>query len=127
MPDLLIALAPLVFGFVGANAPIIKLQNHRMVNQPIHCRHRRHRILENLVPLGEDQITADHEAPALIPFSKEGEENLHLLSGLLNVAQIIKDNNGVTVEFLEHCLQLQSRFGLQELLHHLPSRLFAYH
>ncbi len=45
-----------------------EFQNHGMMDHPIHGRRRGHGILEDLVPLAEDEITGDQHRPALIAF-----------------------------------------------------------
>src|ERR1700737_576870 len=51
----------------------VKFQDDRVMNQSIDCRHRRHRILEDFVPLAEHQVGADKHAASFITFGKEGK------------------------------------------------------
>ena len=48
-----------------------------------------HGILEDPVPLGEDKIAGDENGAPLVPFSEEGEEHLHLVALLLDVAYVV--------------------------------------
>jgi hypothetical protein len=58
-------------------------------------------VLEDLVPFGEDQIAADHDAAPLVAFGQEGEKDLHFLAALLDVAEIVEDDDAVAVQSLD--------------------------
>jgi hypothetical protein len=61
-----------------------EFQNHSMMDHPIHGYRRGHGILEDLVPLAEDEITGDQYRPTLIAFSQQGDQYVHLFAGLLH-------------------------------------------
>ena len=63
-----------------------------------------------MVPLGEDQIAADHDAAPLVAFGKEGEEHLHLLAALLDVAEVVQDHDLEAVQALEQRRESQPAF-----------------
>ncbi len=60
------------------------------MNQSVDRRHRRHRILEDFVPLAEHQVGADEHAASFETFGEKGKEYFHLLSALLHVTQVIQ-------------------------------------
>jgi hypothetical protein len=66
----------LLFGH--ALAPAAELQNDAVVHQTVHGGHCRYGVVEDALPLAEDQVGADHPAAALIAFGEEGEEHFHL-------------------------------------------------
>ena len=61
--------------------------------------HGGHLVFEDLVPLREDQIGTDHDGAALVAFGQEGEEHLHFLPVLLDVADVVEDDDLVAVQF----------------------------
>ena len=85
-----------------------------------------HRVLEDAVPLREDEVAADEHAPTLVPLGKEGEEDLHLGTVLLDVAEVVQDDrieavriawlaDGVTEVLTE--IQVTDRGGLVDYAH----------
>ena len=68
------------------------------MNEAVDGGHRGHRVLEDLVPLGEDQVGGDDDGLLLVTLSEEMEEYLHLLGRLLDVADVVDDDG---VEALE--------------------------
>src|ERR1700719_108887 len=91
----------------------VKFQDDRVMDQPVDCRHRRHRILEDFVPLAEHQVGADQHAASFITFGKKGKKYFHLFSALLHVAQVIEDDRLKAVEFFKCRLQCEAFLGLQ--------------
>jgi len=55
-------------------------------------------ILEDLVPLGEDQVRGDHDGFLFVALGEEVEEDFHLFAGLLDVPDVIDDNGVRSVE-----------------------------
>ncbi len=53
-----------------------------MVDESVDRGGRRHRVLEDPIPLREYKIARDHHAAALVPLGEEGEEHLHLVAVL---------------------------------------------
>jgi len=60
-----------------------------VVDDPIDGRRCGHGVLENPVPLGEHQIRSDDDASTFITFREQGEQNLRLVTGLLNVTYVV--------------------------------------
>jgi hypothetical protein len=59
------------------------------MDDPVDGRRRRHRVLEYPVPLGENEVRGDDDGPPLVAFRQEGEQNLRLIPGLLDIADVI--------------------------------------
>ena len=74
---------------LGAKAGDVKLQQHRMVNEPIDRRRRRHLITKDPIPMRENQIAGDEDRAALVAFGEQREENLGFLGTLLDVADVV--------------------------------------
>jgi hypothetical protein len=72
--------------FRPALALAAELQDDAVMYQTVHGGHGRYGVLEDALPMAEDQVGADHHAAALIAFGEEGEEHFHFLAGLLHVA-----------------------------------------
>ena len=77
-----------------------KLQDHRVVHHPVNGRRRGHRVLEDLVPLREHQVTGDHHAPAFVALGEEGEEHLHLGAVLLLLLERVQTRNRDEISFV---------------------------
>ena len=85
------------------------------MHQAVHCGHRRHGVLENLVPLREHQIAAHQQAAPLVSLGQKGEEHFHLLPRLLNVSQVVQNDGLKAVQLLEQSIQAQFLLGGQQL------------
>lgn len=92
------------------------------MDQTIYGCCRGHRILEDLVPLREDQVTGDDDAPSLISLSEESEKDFHLLGRLLNIADVIENDHLEGVELPQCPGELQLSFGNQKVLNQLECR-----
>ena len=92
------------------------------MDQPVDGSHRRHRILEDLVPLAEDQIRGDDHRLFLVAFGEEGEEDLHLLARLLDVTEIVQNHGIESLQLGERGWQLQIAFRGEQLGHQLEGR-----
>ena len=69
------------------------------MHEPVDDRHRGHRILEDLIPLAEDQgVRGDDDRFLFVALGEEGEEHLQLIAGLLHIADVVEDH---VVEALE--------------------------
>ena len=53
-------------GFLHSHAFPVKFQDRRVMHQPVDCRHRCHRIFEDLIPFRENQIAANNHAAPFI-------------------------------------------------------------
>ena len=53
---------------------------------------------EYLIPLRKDQVGCNYDTAAFVAFCEEGEEHFHLVSGLLDIANVIQDQNFKAIE-----------------------------
>ena len=72
------------------------------------------RVLEDAVPLREDQVRGDDHAAPLVALGQEGEQHLHLLAALLHVADVVEHHDAEAIEAAQLPLQLQVALGAQE-------------
>jgi hypothetical protein len=75
-----------------------KLEDRGVVHEPVDGGHGGHRVLEDLVPLAEDQVGGDDHGALLVALGQEGEEHLHLLARLLHVAEVVEDDRVIPRE-----------------------------
>ena len=86
-----------------------------MVDQAVDSGHGRHRVLEDLIPLGEDQVGGDNDGLLLVALGEEMEKDLHLLGRLLDVADVVDDYGVETLEPGDGLRKLQVALGDQKL------------
>jgi len=91
-----------------------ELDDQAVVDDAVDGRSCRQGVLEDLAPFGEDEVGGDDDAAPLVPLGQEGEQNLHLLLALLDVAQIVEDDDLEAVEAPEFPLQLIVPLGAQQ-------------
>lgn len=60
-----------------------------MVHQPIYCRCRGHGVLEYDLLFRERQIAGKQHAASFIAMGQQRKQDLHLISVLLNIAEVI--------------------------------------
>jgi hypothetical protein len=65
-----------------------------MMHQPVDGSGGGHGVLEDTVPLAEDQVTADQYTFALVAFSEGGKQHLPLVAVLLEITDVIEDDRG---------------------------------
>ena len=87
-----------------------------MVHQTVNRCRRGHRVLEDLFPVGEDQVRCDQDAATFVPVGEQSEEHLHFVTAVLNVTDVIDDESVELVESLEFLLQPELGLGPQESL-----------
>ena len=85
-------------GHSGAVAGDVEFQDDRVVDHPVDGRRRGHRVGEDVLPLGEDQVGRDAQGPAFVAFGDEREEHLGLLGPLGQVPQVVQQQEVVVVE-----------------------------
>ncbi len=90
-----------VFCFFKPVTVDIHLQNNRMMNQPVYCRSSGHRVFKYFFPLGKKKITGDHYTAAFIAMGKQRKKDLHLLTALLYITDIVNKNGVIPGEFLQ--------------------------
>jgi len=88
-----------------------------VVNDAVNGGSGGHRVLENLIPLGEDEIGSNDHAAAFIAFGKQGEKDFHLVTRLLNIANIIQDQDFKTVQTTEFKLQFEITPVAKQAIH----------
>ncbi len=96
-----------------------EFQNHGMMDHPIHGRRRGHGILEDLVPLAEDEIAGDQHRPALIAFGQQGEQHVHLFAVLLHIPEVIENERVKAVEPFQFSREAEIAFGREQALDEL--------
>jgi hypothetical protein len=57
-----------LFCFPGPHALTAKFQDHRVMDESVDGGHGRHRVFEDLIPLGKHQIAGDHHAAPFVAF-----------------------------------------------------------
>jgi len=77
------------------------------------------RILEDLVPLREDQIGSDGDTTPFIALGQEGKEHLHLFAALLDIADIVQDDDVKAVQAAQFGFQGIIPLGPQEAVDQL--------
>lgn len=92
------------------------------MDEAVDGRRRRHRVLEDAVPLAEDQVARDEHRPALVALRHQGEEHLDLLGGLLHVADVVEDEQVEMIELAQCTRQFKLALGREEVLHEAEGR-----
>jgi hypothetical protein len=87
------------------------LQDHRVVNKAIDGSGSGDLVLEDAIPLRKNEIARKDDAAAFIALREEGEEDLHLIARLLNIAKIIKDDSVKLIKALYEALKLKLSLG----------------
>lgn len=104
-----------LFRGVGTEAIAGELKDGGVVDEAVDGGHRGHRVLEDLVPLGEDQVRGDDDGLFFVTLGEEVKEHFHLLAGLLDVADVVDDRGVEALEPRDGLGQLQVAFGGQQL------------
>jgi hypothetical protein len=65
-----------------------------MMHQPVDGRGGGHKVFEDAVPLAETRLLLKSHTFALVAFSEEGKQHLHLLMVLLEITDVIEDDRG---------------------------------
>jgi hypothetical protein len=69
-----------------------------VVDQPVNRGHGGHGVLEDAVPLREDEVGRDQDAAPLVAPGQQGKEHLHFVAVMLHVADVIQDQAGEALE-----------------------------
>lgn len=104
------------FGVFKSIAGQVEFEDDTVVDEVVDRSRRRHLVLEDLFPLREGKIAGDHDRAALIAVGQKRKEDLHLLTRVLDVADVIEDQGVVSVPALEQAGQVEVTLGDQELL-----------
>jgi len=112
-----------VLGRLGAVAlDLQEVEDHRVMHHPVHGGHGGHGVLEDLSPVGEHQVGGDDHAAPLVAVGQQGEEHLHLLPVVLDVADVVQDQRGEGVELGQLLRQPEVALGRQQALHQRGGR-----
>jgi hypothetical protein len=93
-----------------------EFNNDAVVNNAVNGGSSGQGVFEDLIPLRENEIGSDDDTAAFISFGEQGEEHLHLITGLLDVADVIEDQNLKAVEAAKLLLEKQITFRAQEII-----------
>lgn len=101
-----------------ADAGVGELQDNPVMDQPVDGGHAGHGVFEDPIPpLGKDQITADDQAAPLVAVGQEVEEQLHFVTPMLHVTQLINNDQVELVQTFELLLQTKILTSTQQTLH----------
>ena len=100
----------------------VELDDHAVMHQAVDCCRCCHRVFEDLIPLAERKVARQQHAAAFVTFRQKSEQNLHLLSALLNVAQVVDDQALEAAQLLDQFRKTQVAFGDQQLLNQQAAR-----
>ena len=92
------------------------------MNEAVDRRSGGHRVLEDPVPLAEDQVAGDDQGPTFVALGHEREEDLRLVGALLHIAEVGEDHDVVGVERSKRTRQAELATGRQQLLNQLVGR-----
>lgn len=90
----------------------VRLQNHAVVYQTVYGCGRRHRVLEDALPLAEGQIARKQLAAPLVALRQQQEQHPHLLEAVLHVTVVVDNERLKAREPLQELGQAQLLFGL---------------
>jgi len=75
----------------SAVAGYAEFEDDGVMDHPVDGGRGSHRVLEDPVPFGEDQVRADTQRTPLVPLRHQGEQDLGLLGTLWKIAQVVDD------------------------------------
>ena len=79
------------------------------MNQSIDGCRGGHRVLEDLLPIRENQVAGEQNASLFVSMGEQSKENLHFLAALLYIAKIIYEQCLEPTQSLQ--LFFQQEFG----------------
>src|ERR1700728_1766234 len=92
------------------------------MHETIDCGGGRHGVLEDSLPLTEDEVARDEYRAALVALCHQREEDLGLLGGLLHIPDVIENQEVVDVERAEGPWQREIAARTEQLLYELERR-----
>lgn len=92
------------------------------MDDPINGRGRGQGILENLIPLGKDEIGGDDDTTTFIPFGQKSKEDLHFFPALLDITDVIEDDDLKTIQPFEFPFQVIITFSSEQAVDQLVGR-----
>jgi len=90
----------------------VEFKDHAVMHKPVHGRRRDRGILEDLLPLGEGQVTGDQQTSAFVALRQYVKEQVHLLATVLHIAQTVHDEGFVAQELFHELRQTLLALGL---------------
>lgn len=81
-----------------ADAFVGEGQYMAVLGEPVDGRHAGHGVLEDPVPLREDQVAGDQQAAPFVGIADELEEHLHLFAVVFDIAQLVDHDGGVAIQ-----------------------------
>ena len=72
-----------------------------MMDEAVGRGHCGHRIVEDLVPLGKNEVGGDDDGLPFVALGEKVKKDFALLGGLLGVAELVADDRVVAIELCE--------------------------
>ena len=111
-----------LLGLLGAVAVDVELEDHGVMDEAVDGGGGGHGILEDPVPLAEDEVAGDEHGAALVALGHEGEEDLDLVGVLLDVADVVEDEQLEVVELAQGAGEVEVALGGEEVLDEAEGR-----
>jgi type I restriction enzyme R subunit len=80
-----------------------EIEDDGVVDHAVYCGHGRHGVLEDAVPIREDEVGRQDDAAPLVALGQQREEDLHLVAIVLHVADVVEDDARAVIQ-LGHLL-----------------------
>ena len=93
-----------------------EFEDDRVVNEAVDGRSGGHGVLEDPVPVAEDEVAGDEDGAAFVALRHQREEDLDLVSALLDVANVVEDQQLEGVEPSERTGQVEVSLGREQFL-----------
>ena len=83
------------------------------MHQSIDGRRGGHRIFEDPLPFGKDEIAGQQHAMTLVAMGQQGEQDFHFVTALLHIAEVVNYQGLISIQPLQFFLQPEFGFGQQ--------------
>jgi len=93
-----------------------EFDNNTVMDNAVNCGSSGHGIFEDLVPLGEDEVGSDDDAAAFVAFGQQSKKDFHLITRLLNIADVVKDEHFKAIQATELEFQFEIASGAEKLI-----------
>src|SRR4030088_751117 len=74
------------------------IQDDTVMDHAVNSSHSGHGIFKDPFPFAKDQVGGNQDRFALIAFRKEGKEDLHFITIMLDIANIVEDDASKLVQ-----------------------------
>ena len=81
-----------------------------------------HGVLEDSVPLAEDQVAGDQHGVSLVALGHQGEEHFDFLDVVLDISDAVEDQELVVVESAESTWQVEITLAREQVLREAKGR-----